>query len=83
MAARHEEIAEELRRAIDREDYSAGSCSRGDLTRRPLRRLARHGLPAVAALTAEGQIGSHQGARREALTGCRSQSFTEPGTHQR
>lgn len=25
MAARHEEIAEELRRAIDREDYAVGS----------------------------------------------------------
>ncbi|TXC97453.1 hypothetical protein FS847_13175 [Streptomyces sp. ISID311] len=44
-------------------------CSRGDLTRRPLRRLARHGLPAAAALITEGQIGSHRGAHRG--TSCR------------
>ncbi|NGO08199.1 GntR family transcriptional regulator [Streptomyces sp. HC44] len=78
MAARHEEIAEELRRAIDREDYTVGSLlpAETDLA-------ARYGVSrgtvrqAVAALTAEGLIGSRQGARRVVLTSRRSQSFAE------
>ena len=46
MAARHEEIAEELRRAIDREEYTVGSrLPAGDRTRGTLRRLARHRPP--------------------------------------
>lgn len=46
MAARHEEIAEELRRAIDREEYTVGSLlPHGDGPRGPLRRRARHGPP--------------------------------------
>ncbi|MBA2811020.1 GntR family transcriptional regulator [Streptomyces sp. KM273126] len=78
MAARHEEIADELRRAIDREEYAVGSLLP------PETDLAAHyGVSrgtvrqAVAALTAEGLIGSRQGARRVVLASRRSQSFTE------
>ncbi|WP_432156254.1 GntR family transcriptional regulator [Streptomyces sp. bgisy153] len=78
MAARHEEIAGELRRAIDREEYAVGSRlpSETDLA-------AHYGVSrgtvrqAVAALTAEGIIGSRQGARRVVLASRRSQSFAE------
>ncbi len=78
MATRHEEIAEELRRAIDREEYTVGSRlpAETDLA-------ARYGVSrgtvrqAVAALTAEGLIGSRQGARRVVLASRRSQSFEE------
>jgi GntR family transcriptional regulator len=78
MPARHEEIAEELRRAIDREDYAVGS-----LLPAETELAARYGVSrgtvrqAVAALTAEGLIGSRQGARRVVLAGRRSQSFAE------
>ncbi|TQJ92063.1 GntR family transcriptional regulator [Streptomyces sp. SLBN-31] len=78
MATRHEEIADELRRAIDREEYTVGS------RLPPETELAAHyGVSrgtvrqAVAALTAEGLIGSRQGARRVVLAGRRSQSFAE------
>ncbi|MEU1182877.1 GntR family transcriptional regulator [Streptomyces sp. NPDC005820] len=78
MAARHEEIADELRRAIDREEYTVGARlpAETDLA-------ARYGVSrgtvrqAVAALTAEGLIGSRQGARRVVLASRRSQSFAE------
>ena len=78
MMARHEEIAEELRRAIDREDYTVGALlpSEADLA-------ARYGVSrgtvrqAVAALSAEGLVGSRQGTRRVVLASRRSQSFTE------
>ncbi|MGW2048019.1 GntR family transcriptional regulator [Streptomyces sp. NPDC001858] len=78
MAARHEEIADELRRAIDREEYTVGALlpAETDLA-------ARYGVSrgtvrqAVAALTAEGLIGSRQGARRVVLASRRSQSFAE------
>ncbi|MGP4044329.1 GntR family transcriptional regulator [Streptomyces sp. 2A115] len=78
MAARHEEIAEELRRAIDREEYTVGSRlpAETDLA-------ARYGVSrgtvrqAVAALTSEGLIGSRQGARRVVLASRRSQTFEE------
>ncbi|MBW8794358.1 MAG: GntR family transcriptional regulator [Streptomyces sp.] len=78
MTARHEEIADELRRAIDREEYTVGSRlpSETDLA-------AEYGVSrgtvrqAVAALTAEGLIGSRQGARRVVLASRRSQSFAE------
>jgi GntR family transcriptional regulator len=78
MAARHEEIADALRRAIDREQYTVGSRlpSEAELA-------AHYGVSrgtvrqAVAALTAEGLIGSRQGARRVVLASRRSQSFTE------
>ena len=78
MATRHEEIAEELRQAIDREDYTVGS-----LLPAETELAAHYGVSrgtvrqAVAALTAEGLIGSRQGARRVVLAGSRSQSFTE------
>lgn len=78
MPARHEEIAEELRQAIDREDYAVGSLlpAETDLA-------AQYGVSrgtvrqAVAALTADGLIGSRQGARRVVLSSRRSQSFAE------
>jgi GntR family transcriptional regulator len=78
MAARHEEIADDLRRAIDKEEYAVGSrlpseaelAAHYDVSRGTVRQ-------AVAALTAEGLIGSRQGARRVVLASRRSQSFTE------
>ncbi|GAB7107053.1 GntR family transcriptional regulator [Streptomyces phaeofaciens JCM 4814] len=78
MAARHEEIADELRRAIDREEYAVGALlpAETDLA-------TRYGVSrgtvrqAVAALTSEGLIGSRQGARRVVLASRRSQSFAE------
>ncbi|MGW4160516.1 GntR family transcriptional regulator [Streptomyces sp. NPDC004788] len=78
MTARHEQIAAELRRAIQREEYAVGSRlpSEADLA-------AQYGVSrgtvrqAVAALTTEGLIGSRQGARRVVLAGRRSQSFAE------
>ncbi|EGX61285.1 GntR family transcriptional regulator [Streptomyces zinciresistens K42] len=78
MTARHEEIADELRRAIDREEYTVGGLlpAETDLA-------AHYGVSrgtvrqAVASLTAEGLIGSRQGARRVVLAGRRSQSFAE------
>ena len=78
MAARHEEIADELRRAIDREEYAVGALlpAETDLA-------TRYGVSrgtvrqAVAALTSEGLIGSRQGARRVVLASRRSQCFAE------
>jgi GntR family transcriptional regulator len=78
MAARHEEIAEELRRAIDREEYTVGSrlptqtdlADRYGVSRGTVRQ-------AIAALTSEGLIGSRQGARRVVLASRRSQTFGE------
>ncbi|MDX3313245.1 GntR family transcriptional regulator [Streptomyces sp. NPDC054884] len=78
MAARHEEIADELRRAIGRAQYAVGARlpAETDLA-------AQYGVSrgtvrqAVAALTAEGLIGSRQGARRVVLASRRSQSFAE------
>ncbi|MFE2366543.1 GntR family transcriptional regulator [Streptomyces virginiae] len=78
MTARHEEIAEELRRAIDREEYAVGA-----LLPAETELAARFGVSrgtvrqAVLALTAEGLIGSRQGARRVVLASRRSQSFAE------
>jgi GntR family transcriptional regulator len=78
VAARHEEIAEELRRAIDDEEYTVGA-----LLPPETELAARYGVSrgtvrqAVAALTAEGLIGSRQGARRVVLASRRSQSFAE------
>ncbi|MFR9798196.1 GntR family transcriptional regulator [Streptomyces sp. MS06] len=78
MTARHEHIADQLRRAIDREEYTVGSRlpSEAELA-------AQYGVSrgtirqAVSALTAEGLIGSRQGARRVVLATRRSQSFAE------
>ncbi|WP_458091097.1 GntR family transcriptional regulator [Streptomyces malaysiensis] len=78
MPARHEEIADALRQAIDREEYTVGSLLP------PETELATHyGVSrgtvrqAIATLTAEGLIGSRQGARRVVLTSRRSQTFAE------
>jgi GntR family transcriptional regulator len=78
VAARHEEIAEELRQAIDRGEYPVGGtlpseselAARYEVSRGTVRQ-------AVAALTSEGRIGSRQGARRVVLGNRRSQSFAE------
>ncbi|NML52619.1 GntR family transcriptional regulator [Streptomyces sp. R302] len=78
MSARHEQIAAELRRAIQREEYPVGAHLPAETEL-----AARYGVSrgtvrqAVAALTAEGLIGSRQGARRVVLAGGRSQSFAE------
>ncbi|MCX3062960.1 GntR family transcriptional regulator [Streptomyces beihaiensis] len=78
MTARHEEIADELRRAIAREEYTVGS-----LLPVETELAARYGVSrgtvrqAVATLTSEGLIGSRQGARRVVLASRRSQSFAE------
>ncbi|MFD4573233.1 GntR family transcriptional regulator [Streptomyces sp. NPDC058417] len=78
MTARHEEIADALRRAIGREEYAVGA-----LLPAETELAARYGVArgtvrqAVAALTAEGLIGSRQGARRVVLASRRSQSFAE------
>jgi GntR family transcriptional regulator len=76
VTTRHEEIAAELRHAIDVGEYEVGGLlpSESELA-------ARYGVSrgtvrqAVAALTAEGRIGSRQGARRVVLGTRRSQSF--------
>jgi len=76
--ALHEEIADALRAAIDREEYAVGAllppeselAERFGASRGTIRQ-------AVAALTAEGRIGSRQGARRVVLGSRRSQSFAE------
>jgi GntR family transcriptional regulator len=78
VAARHEEIADELRQAIDRGEYPVGGTlptetelsARYNVSRGTVRQ-------AVAALTNEGRIGSRQGARRVVLGNRRSQSFAE------
>ncbi|WP_329370430.1 GntR family transcriptional regulator [Streptomyces sp. NBC_01483] len=78
MPARHEEIADELRRAIDREEYTVGSLLPAETDLAAQYGVARGTVrQAVAALTAEGLIGSRQGARRVVLASRRSQSFAE------
>jgi GntR family transcriptional regulator len=78
VAARHEEIAEELRRAIDREEYLVGARIPSEAELAARYQVSRGTVrQAVAALTAEGLIGSRQGARRVVLASRRSQSFTE------
>lgn len=78
MPARHEEIAEELRRAIDREEYTVGSLLPAETELAAQYAVSRGTVRrAVASLTAEGLIGSRQGARRVVLAGRRSQSFAE------
>lgn len=79
MATRHEEIAEELRRAIDCEDYTVGSLLPAETELASHYGVSRGTVrQAFAALTAEGLIGSRQGARRVVLAGsARSQTFTE------
>ena len=78
MATRHEEIADELRRAIDREEYTVGSRLSAETELAAHYGVSRGTVrQAVAALTAEGLIGSRQGARRVVLASRRSQSFAE------
>jgi GntR family transcriptional regulator len=78
MAARHEEIADELRRAIDREEYTVGSRLPAETELAAHYGVSRGTVrQAVAALTSEGLIGSRQGARRVVLASRRSQSFAE------
>ncbi|WP_055524468.1 GntR family transcriptional regulator [Streptomyces graminilatus] len=78
MTARHEEIADELRRAIDREQYTVGSRLPPETELAAHYGVARGTIrQAVAALTAEGLIGSRQGARRVVLASRRSQTFEE------
>lgn len=78
MAPRHEEIADELRRAIDREEYTVGSLLPTETDLAVHYGVSRGTVrQAVATLTAEGLIGSRQGARRVVLASRRSQSFAE------
>jgi GntR family transcriptional regulator len=78
MAARHEEIADELRRAIDREEYTVSSRLPAETQLAAYYGVSRGTVrQAIATLTAEGLIGSRQGARHVVLAGRRSQSFTE------
>ena len=78
MATRHEEIADELRRAIDREEYTVGGRLPSETELAAHYGVSRGTVrQAVAALTAEGLIGSRQGARRVVLASRRSQSFAE------
>jgi GntR family transcriptional regulator len=78
MTARHEEIADELRRAIDREEYTVGSRLPSESELATQYGVSRGTVrQAVATLTSEGLIGSRQGARRVVLASRRSQSFEE------
>ncbi|MFJ9828889.1 GntR family transcriptional regulator [Streptomyces sp. NPDC101160] len=78
MTARHEQIAAELRRAIQREEYAVGSRLPTETELATQYGVSRGTVrQAVAALTAEGLIGSRQGARRVVLARGRSQSFAE------
>ncbi|MBX9399054.1 GntR family transcriptional regulator [Streptomyces sp. TRM72054] len=78
MTARHEEIAEALRRAIDAEEYTVGSRLPSETELAAQYAVSRGTVrQAVASLTAEGLIGSRQGARRVVLASRRSQSFAE------
>ncbi|MFG3259206.1 GntR family transcriptional regulator [Streptomyces sp. NPDC048172] len=78
MSRRHEQIADDLRRAISGGHHPVGSSlpSEAELA-------AAHGASrgtvrqAIAALQAEGLIGSRQGARRVVLSATPSQTFTE------
>ncbi|MFG2629647.1 GntR family transcriptional regulator [Streptomyces sp. NPDC048473] len=78
MPARHEQIADELRRAIDRDEYTVGSRLPSETELATHYGVSRGTIrQAVAALTTEGLIGSRQGARRVVLASRRSQSFAE------
>jgi GntR family transcriptional regulator len=78
VTARHEEIAEELRRAIDCEEYMVGALLPSETELAARYQVSRGTVrQAVATLTAEGLIGSRQGARRVVLASRRSQSFAE------
>lgn len=78
MTRRHQQIAEELRRAIAEGIHPVGS----ELPSESELALA-HGVSrgtlrqAFGTLQSEGLIGSRQGARRTVLSTTPSQSFTE------
>ncbi|WP_431041141.1 GntR family transcriptional regulator [Streptomyces sp. P1-3] len=78
MGARHEEIANALRRAIDGEEYAVGALLPSESQLATEYRVSRGTVrQAIAALTSEGLIGSRQGARRVVLASRRGQSFAE------
>jgi GntR family transcriptional regulator len=78
MRTRHQEIADALRAAIEREDWTPGALLPPETelaaTYQVARGTVRHALTSLAA---EGLISSRQGARRVVLGGRRSQSFAE------
>jgi GntR family transcriptional regulator len=78
VPARYQQIAAELRRAVDRGEYPVGSAlpSEGDL-------VTRYGVArgtvrqAIALLEQEGVVATRQGARRTVLGSVPTQSFSE------
>jgi GntR family transcriptional regulator len=78
MGTRHQEIAAELRAAIER-----GDCPVGDPLPTENELAQRYGVSrgtvrqALAALAGDGLISSRQGARRVVLGGLRSHNFAE------
>ncbi|WP_369205819.1 GntR family transcriptional regulator [Streptomyces sp. PU-14G] len=75
---RHERIADELRRAIADGRYPVGAALPSEAELAAAHDASRGTVrQAVAALLAEGLIGSRQGARRVVLSTTPSQSFTE------
>jgi GntR family transcriptional regulator len=78
LAARHEKIAEELRQAIDTAAYAVGAVLPSEAELASHYAVSRSTVrQAVATLTAEGLIGSRQGARRVVLASRRSQTLAE------
>jgi GntR family transcriptional regulator len=78
VSARYQQIATELRAAIDRGEYPVGSVlpSEGEL-------VARYGVArgtvrqAIAVLEQDGVVATRQGARRTVLGSAPTQSFSE------
>ncbi|MDK1473829.1 GntR family transcriptional regulator [Streptomyces sp. 549] len=78
MIRRHEQIAEELRRAIARGRYPVGTTLPSEAELADVHQVSRGTVrQAVSALQSEGLIGSRQGARRVVLSAAPSQSFAE------
>ncbi|MFM9367001.1 GntR family transcriptional regulator [Streptomyces sp. Da 82-17] len=78
MTRRHEEIADELRRAIADGRYPVGAVLPSEAELAAAHGVSRGTLrQAFGALQSEGLIGSRQGARRVVLAVTPSQSFTE------
>ncbi|MFI7246162.1 GntR family transcriptional regulator [Streptomyces qinglanensis] len=76
--ARHERIADELRRAIADGHYPVGATLPSEAELATAHGASRGTVrQAVSALLAEGLIGSRQGARRVVLSTTPSQTFTE------
>jgi GntR family transcriptional regulator len=78
VSARYQQIAAELRLAVDRGDYPVGSAlpSEGDLVNRygVARGTVRQ---AIALLEQEGVVATRQGARRTVVGSVPTQSFSE------